>query len=58
LFTNALTNGHLKTAALHGVLPGPAIDAAEWVTRHLPRPLVRRLHTAMAVLLQRVDAPR
>ncbi len=55
LFTNPLTNGHLKTAHLHGVLPGGVIDAAEWTSRHLPRPLVRRLHTAMAVLLQRTD---
>lgn len=56
LFTNPLTNGHLKTAVLHRVLPGAVIDAAEWTTRHLPRPIVRRLHTAMAVLLQRPDA--
>jgi len=53
LFTNPLTNGHLKLGALHRVMPGAAIDAVEWTTRHLPRPLVRRLHTAMAVLLQR-----
>ena len=53
LFTNALTNGHLKMAPLHRLVPGAALDAAEWLTRHLPRPLVRRLHTAMAVLLQR-----
>lgn len=53
LFTNPLTNGHLKTAALHHVAPGALLDAGEWATRHLPRPFVRRLHTAMAVLLQR-----
>ncbi len=56
LFTNPLTNGHLKTAALHGLLPGAAIDAMERLTRRLPRALVRRCHTAMAVLLQRVAA--
>ena len=55
-FTNPLTNGHLGTARLHRVLPGAAIGAAEWLTRRLPRPLVRRLHTAMAVLLQRGSA--
>lgn len=55
LFTNPLTNGHLKTAALHRILPGAVLDAAEWTTRRLPRPLARRLHTAMAVLLQRVE---
>ena len=58
LFTNALTNGHLKSAVLHRALPDSALDAAEWLTRHLPRPLVSRLHTAMAVLLQRDDAAR
>ncbi|MEA3248019.1 MAG: methyltransferase domain-containing protein [Gemmatimonadota bacterium] len=56
LFTNPLTNGHLKTAVLHRILPGAVLDAAEWTTRRLPRPAARRLHTAMAVLLQRVDA--
>lgn len=54
-FTNPLTNGHLKTAVLHRVLPGAAFDAVEAITRRLPRPLVRRLHTAMAVLLQRAE---
>lgn len=53
LFTNALTNGHLKTSALHRVLPGAVIDGVEWTTRRLPRPMVRRLHTAMAVLLRK-----
>ena len=56
LFTNPVTNGHLKTAVLHRVLPGGVLDAIEWTTRHLPRALVRRLHTAMAVLLQRGEA--
>jgi 2-polyprenyl-6-hydroxyphenyl methylase/3-demethylubiquinone-9 3-methyltransferase len=58
LFTNPLTNGHLRTAVLHRVLPGAALDAAEWLTRHLPRPLVRLLHTGMAALLQRADDGR
>lgn len=56
LFTNPLTNGHLKTALLHRLLPAAAIDAVEGLTQHLPRALVRRLHTAMAVLLQRTAA--
>jgi 2-polyprenyl-6-hydroxyphenyl methylase/3-demethylubiquinone-9 3-methyltransferase len=56
LFTNPLTNGHLGTALLHRLLPGAAIGAVEAVTRSLPRPLVRRLHTAMAVLMQRTAA--
>jgi 2-polyprenyl-6-hydroxyphenyl methylase/3-demethylubiquinone-9 3-methyltransferase len=53
LFTNPLTNGHLKTAMLHRVVPGAVIDAAEWTSRHLPRPVARRLHTAMAVLFRK-----
>ncbi len=56
LFTNPLTNGHLKTAVLHRLLPAAAIDLAERATRALPRPLARRLHTAMAVLLERPGA--
>ncbi len=56
LFTNPLTNGHLKTAALHRILPGVVLDGVERVTRRLPRPAVRWLHTAMAVLLQRGGA--
>ena len=55
LFTNPLTNGHLKSAALHRVLPAPVLDGVEWASRRLPRPVVRRLHTAFSVLLQRVD---
>lgn len=53
LFTNPLTNGHLGSAALHRVLPGAVLDGVERATRALPRALVRRLHTAMAVLLRR-----
>ena len=53
LFTNALTNGHLKTAMLHRVLPSAVIQGFEWVTRRLPAWITRRSHTAMAVLLQR-----
>lgn len=56
LFTNPLTNGHLKTAIAHRVLPAAAIDAVESATRHLPRAIARRLHTAMAVLMQRDGA--
>jgi 2-polyprenyl-6-hydroxyphenyl methylase/3-demethylubiquinone-9 3-methyltransferase len=56
LFTNPLTNGHLKTAALHRVVPDAALDAVEWLTRRLPRSVARRLHTGMAVLLQRREA--
>lgn len=58
LFTNPLTNGHLKTAPLHRIVPAVLIDAAEATTRRLPRPMQRRLHTAMAALLQRDDRAR
>lgn len=58
LFTNPLTNGHLKTAWMHRVLPGFLLDGAEWVTRRLPPNLRRPLHTAMAVLLQREEPAR
>ena len=47
------TNGHLKTAFLHRVLPAAVINGFEWVTRRLPEWITRRSHTAMAVLLQR-----
>lgn len=57
-FTNPLTNGHVKTAVLHHVLPGGVIDAVEGITRALPAPLVRRLHTGMAALLRRPEATR
>lgn len=57
LFTNTLTNGHLKTSMLHRVLPSRVIAGVERGTRRLPRALVRRLHTAMAVLLQRAETP-
>ena len=56
LFTNALTNGHLKTARLHRALPDGAVSAVESFSRRLPRALVRRLHTAMAVLMQRTGS--
>lgn len=55
LFTNPLTNGHLKMAPLHRIVPSAAIDAAEAATRRLPRALQRRMHTAMAALLRRDD---
>jgi 2-polyprenyl-6-hydroxyphenyl methylase/3-demethylubiquinone-9 3-methyltransferase len=56
LFTNPLTNGHLKTARLHRVLSDRVLRAVEDFTRSLPHPVVRRLHTAMAVLMQRGES--
>ena len=53
LFTNPMTNGHLRTAFLHRVLPAAVISGFEWVTRQMPEWIVRRSHTAMAVLFQR-----
>lgn len=53
LYTNLLTNGHVKTEALLKVFPRFLVDAAEAVTSRLPGFLRRRLHTGMAVLLSR-----
>jgi len=57
LFTNPLTNGFMKTERLLGRVPGPLVRLIEGVTQALPGPLSRRVHTAMAVLLQRPESP-
>ncbi len=51
--TNPLTNGHLKTEAALKLLPRALVETIEQFSSKLPGPLTRRLHTAMAVLLQR-----
>jgi 2-polyprenyl-6-hydroxyphenyl methylase/3-demethylubiquinone-9 3-methyltransferase len=53
LFTNSLTNGHLKTERLLRLLPRPLVEGLDRATTHLPLPLSRKLHTGMAVLLRR-----
>jgi 2-polyprenyl-6-hydroxyphenyl methylase/3-demethylubiquinone-9 3-methyltransferase len=52
VFTNVLTNGHMKTAALHRALPARAIAAIESVSTRLP--MAAPLHTSMATLMRRV----
>ncbi|MGB8167736.1 MAG: methyltransferase domain-containing protein [Chthoniobacteraceae bacterium] len=53
LATNFLTNGHLKTEEILRRSPRAWIDAIERMSSEFPGPIRRRLHTAMAVLLQR-----
>lgn len=55
LFTNPLTNGFMKTERLLQFVPGPLVRLAEGLSQALPAPLARRVHTAMAVLLQRPE---
>lgn len=53
LFTNPLTAGHMKTRALHRVLP---IGAIERVTQSMPRRLARKLNCASLTILTRAPA--
>jgi 2-polyprenyl-6-hydroxyphenyl methylase/3-demethylubiquinone-9 3-methyltransferase len=50
VFTNPLTNGHLKTERLLHYLPSRAIRTLERFTQSLPMPLAKKIHTSMAVL--------
>ena len=49
LFTNPLTNGHVKTERLLQVLPRGLVDATERLTQGLPAPLGQRLLVHMGV---------
>jgi 2-polyprenyl-6-hydroxyphenyl methylase/3-demethylubiquinone-9 3-methyltransferase len=53
VFTNPLTNGHVKLAPALKLLPRAAVDWCERATRRLPRWLARRLLVHMAARLQR-----
>ncbi|MGD2181193.1 class I SAM-dependent methyltransferase [Lusitaniella coriacea] len=53
LFTNLLTNGHVKTEYLLKVLPRSVVDSLESLTGSLPFSWQRKLHKGMAVLMQR-----
>ena len=55
-FTNPLTQGHLKTGAVLGLLPRAAVNMVEKVTVRAPLALKRRIHTHSAALLRRNDA--
>jgi len=47
LFTNPLTNGHMKMERLLRLLPRPVIDSIEAATQHLPHPVRRALFIQM-----------
>jgi 2-polyprenyl-3-methyl-5-hydroxy-6-metoxy-1,4-benzoquinol methylase len=53
LFTNVLTNGHMKSNALLRILPRRWIERIEEWTQTWPLPLRIRFNTGMAVLMQR-----
>jgi 2-polyprenyl-6-hydroxyphenyl methylase/3-demethylubiquinone-9 3-methyltransferase len=54
LFTNPLTNGHIKTGPLLRLIPEVMIGLGEKLTRALPMPVQRFLNVHMAALLRRV----
>ena len=53
LFTNSLTNGHIKLEMLLKMIPKSWVDALERFTGSLPLIWQRRLHKGMAVLMQK-----
>ena len=53
LFTNSLTNGHIKLENLLKVMPKSWVDSFEKFTGSLPLSWQRKLHKGMAVLMQR-----
>jgi 2-polyprenyl-3-methyl-5-hydroxy-6-metoxy-1,4-benzoquinol methylase len=53
LFTNPLTNGHIKLGVLLKVMPRSWVDGVEKLTMSLPLVLQRKLHRGIAVLLTR-----
>ena len=55
LFTNSLSNGHVKTAKLHYLLPKFVIDTIERMTSSLPDAIGRHLNTQMAAVFERVS---
>jgi 2-polyprenyl-6-hydroxyphenyl methylase/3-demethylubiquinone-9 3-methyltransferase len=54
LFTNPLTNGHLKTVALLRLLPKSFVIAAESVTQALPGPIGQRLFVHLGARFKRL----
>lgn len=53
LFTNPVTTGHLRTAALLRRLPEKAVWALERATRRLPNPISRKVNVQLAAVLTR-----
>jgi 2-polyprenyl-3-methyl-5-hydroxy-6-metoxy-1,4-benzoquinol methylase len=56
LFTNPLTNGHMKLGHALKVLPRSFVDLAEALTGRLPTSITTRLMVQMAVRLQKSPA--
>lgn len=56
IFTNPLTNGHLKAGTLLKVLPRNWIEACENFTCFLSLPFKKKIHTSMIALLNRPSA--
>jgi 2-polyprenyl-6-hydroxyphenyl methylase/3-demethylubiquinone-9 3-methyltransferase len=54
LFTNSLTNGHMKMAKLLYVLPKSVVDTIEKVTSSLPNAIGRHINIQMAAVFERV----
>ncbi len=53
LFTNSMTNGHLKTSMLLKVIPYSSVNVIERFTSSFPLGMSKKINTGMAVLLQR-----
>ena len=53
LYTNPLTNGHIKLEAVLKVLPRSLVESLERLTNSFPMPVRKKMHTAIAVLFQR-----
>jgi 2-polyprenyl-6-hydroxyphenyl methylase/3-demethylubiquinone-9 3-methyltransferase len=51
LFTNPLTNGHIKLGSALKMLPRRLVDRCERLTNSLPLSIQKKMHTGMAVLL-------
>ncbi len=55
IYTNFLTNGHVKTEALLKVFPRYLVETLDTLTARLPWLLRKKLHTGMAVLFSRPE---
>jgi 2-polyprenyl-3-methyl-5-hydroxy-6-metoxy-1,4-benzoquinol methylase len=55
LFTNPITNGHMKTELLLRAMPKRAVDWLESLTTHLPRRLAERFLIQMAVRFRKPE---
>lgn len=53
LCTNSLTNGHIKLEKILRIIPRLVVDRVEQITNSFPMPARKKIHTNLAVLLQR-----